>query len=67
MKRSIIKDSFGFDLAEAYPDRLFVQPPVAQIPWCQNVRILDQVKDPDQPLPLTPCSDGAGKVVVKVP
>jgi len=32
--------------AEAYPDKEFVQQPVAQIPWGHNVRTLDYVKDP---------------------
>jgi predicted nuclease of restriction endonuclease-like (RecB) superfamily len=32
-------------LAEAYPDREFVQQAVAQLPWGHNVRILDAVKD----------------------
>jgi predicted nuclease of restriction endonuclease-like (RecB) superfamily len=31
--------------AQAYPDELFVQQLVAQIPWGHNVRILDTVKD----------------------
>jgi len=32
-------------LAEAWPDKEFVQQAVAQIPWGHNLRILDQVKD----------------------
>jgi predicted nuclease of restriction endonuclease-like (RecB) superfamily len=33
-------------LAEAYPDREFVQQVVAQLPWGHNVRLLDAVKEP---------------------
>lgn len=33
-------------LADAYPDRSFVQQLVGQIPWGHNVRILDRVKNP---------------------
>jgi predicted nuclease of restriction endonuclease-like (RecB) superfamily len=33
-------------LAGAYPDHLFVQQVVAQLPWGHNVRILDHVDDP---------------------
>lgn len=32
--------------AEAYPDEQIVQQLVAQIPWGHNIRLLDQVKDP---------------------
>lgn len=32
--------------AEAYPDEQIMQQLVAQIPWGHNVRLLDQVKDP---------------------
>ena len=35
-------------LAEAYPDKVFVQQVVAQTPWGHNVRILDYLKDPAQ-------------------
>lgn len=35
-------------LAEAYPEELFVQQLVAQIPWGHNVRILDYVKNAQQ-------------------
>jgi predicted nuclease of restriction endonuclease-like (RecB) superfamily len=34
--------------AEAYPDEQIVQQLVAQIPWGHNVRILDNVKDPQE-------------------
>jgi predicted nuclease of restriction endonuclease-like (RecB) superfamily len=34
--------------ADAYPDKQFVQQVVGQIPWGHNVRILDQVKDPQE-------------------
>ena len=34
-------------LAAAYPDEQMVQQVVAQIPWGHNVRILDQVKEPE--------------------
>jgi predicted nuclease of restriction endonuclease-like (RecB) superfamily len=34
--------------AEAWPDELFVQQVVGQIPWGHNLRILDLVKDPEQ-------------------
>src|SRR5208282_5985923 len=34
--------------AEAWPDELFVQQVVGQIPWGHNLRILDLVKDPGQ-------------------
>jgi len=34
--------------AEGYPDEQFVQQAVAQIPWGHNVRILDQVRDPQE-------------------
>lgn len=35
-------------LAEAYPDPVFVQQAVAQIPWGHNCRILDRIKDPKE-------------------
>ncbi len=35
-------------LAEAYPEVSFVQQVVAQIPWGHNVRVLDQVKVPQE-------------------
>ena len=34
--------------ADAYADDQFVQQVVAQIPWGHNVRILDQVRDPQE-------------------
>lgn len=34
--------------AQAWPDIIFVQQVVAQIPWGHNVRILDYVKDPSE-------------------
>ena len=34
--------------AEAWPDRVFVQQAVAQIPWGHNVRILDKAKAPSE-------------------
>ncbi len=34
--------------AESYPNEQFVQQAVAQIPWGHNVRILDQVRDPQE-------------------
>ena len=37
-------------LAEAYRDEPIVQQLVAQIPWGHNVRILDIVRDYDEPL-----------------
>jgi DUF1016 N-terminal domain len=33
--------------AEAYPDPEIVQQVVAQLPWGQNVKLLELVKDPD--------------------
>ena len=36
--------------AEAWPDEQIVQQLVAQIPWGHNVRLLDQVKNPQQRL-----------------
>jgi predicted nuclease of restriction endonuclease-like (RecB) superfamily len=40
-------------LAEAWPDQLIVQQAVAQLPWGHNVRLLDKVKNPEEPAALT--------------
>lgn len=34
--------------AEAYPDRVFVQQVVAQIPWGHNIILMDKVSNPDE-------------------